>query len=641
MTPQRSITVLCTLLVVLAGISPDSAAQVHFTHPQPGDIYQEFVRTLSIGSDEWRVTDPNINLGLYPQAAGFLPNPTLDIYVGDLSGATRAEAVITLWGGHIGTTGKKIRFNGNNWITIPELNSDNGIPGGSSGECYINQVNVVVDVPLSDLQVGTNTFTGTNTGQTCYGFQWGQHGWYGVMLRVYYGSGKTHPTGSITSPANNAIIGDTPVIQVSTSGSVSQVEILGYYDGYDTDGDGVFLEYHGDYHRGPSDEMALRNHIGTRFSGSPSLVWDNSWVPDQSGIKLIARIKGDNDVWFVTDEVSNILLARSSSSVRMYKPPTLSERAWARGDLPPVEVDFSIPSGDNIGSAVQAAYHVRTWNGEDAAREPGEGHYRRVNSEYVYGWSASDFGENHYYDYDVEPISVSALNSGTNTIGFWSETVAHHGIEILWPGPAITARWGTPLPVQLASFTWKRVNTTNVLLEWKTLSEIKNFGFEVERAAGSPTNFSTLPNSFQPGHGTTTVEHFYSFTDAQPLPGISYYRLRQVDTDGAVHYTDPLRVDVTTGVAETELPTSFGLSQNHPNPFNPSTVIEFTVSEQRYVSLRLYNALGQEVRTLVSEVRAPGRYAVTLDATGLGSGTYFYRMESGSFVSSRRMVLLK
>jgi hypothetical protein len=306
-----------------------------------------------------------------------------------------------------------------------------------------------------------------------------------------------------------------------------------------------------------------------------------------------------------------------------------------------VSLNYTIPAGHNVSSAAQAAYHVRTWNGADEAREPGEGHYRRVNSNYVYSWDHTTFGQSHYYQYDVVPISVSDLNTGTNTIAFWSETVAHHGIEILWPGPAITVRWGTPLPVQLASFTWKRVNTTGVLLEWKTLSEIKNFGFDVERAAGSPTSFALLPNSFQAGHGTTTVEHFYSFTDPQPLPGISYYRLRQVDTDGAIHYSDPLRVDIATGVAEIQLPTSFGLSQNHPNPFNPSTVIEFTVPEQQFVSLKLFNSLGQEVRTLVSDVRAPGRYSVTLDASGLTSGTYFYRMESGSFVESKRMVLLK
>ena len=69
----------------------------------------------------WRVTDPNINLTTYPQAAGFLPNPQVPLTISDLAGAVRAEAVITMWGGHISTYGRKLRFNGNSWINIPDL----------------------------------------------------------------------------------------------------------------------------------------------------------------------------------------------------------------------------------------------------------------------------------------------------------------------------------------------------------------------------------------------------------------------------------------------------------------------------------------------------------------------------------------
>jgi hypothetical protein len=88
--------------------------------------------------------------------------------------------------------------------------------------------------------------------------------------------------------------------------------------------------------------------------------------------------------------------------------------------------------------------------------------------------------------------------------------------------------------------------------------------------------------------------------------------------------------------------------QNYPNPFNPSTTIQFAipVGTYNYTSLRVYDLLGREVATLVNEVKAPGRYEVTWDPSTssgqvLASGVYFYRLTTGSFVHTRRMVLLR
>jgi hypothetical protein len=133
------------LLCALVGLlSASATGQVTFRSPQPGDVYREYSRVMSPGGSLWRVTDPNIDLNRYPDAAPFLPNPTLSLTIDDLQGATRAEAVITMWGGHVGTTGKRVRFNGHSYITIPELDGSNGIPGGSSGQCYTQEVNSVM-----------------------------------------------------------------------------------------------------------------------------------------------------------------------------------------------------------------------------------------------------------------------------------------------------------------------------------------------------------------------------------------------------------------------------------------------------------------------------------------------------------------
>jgi hypothetical protein len=85
--------------------------------PKPGDVYREY-STHNGGSTDWRVTDPNAT---NPGAKKFLPNPVLSVRIDDPSHAIRAEALLDRWGGHTGTTPKKIRFNGNDWISLPEL----------------------------------------------------------------------------------------------------------------------------------------------------------------------------------------------------------------------------------------------------------------------------------------------------------------------------------------------------------------------------------------------------------------------------------------------------------------------------------------------------------------------------------------
>ena len=92
---------------------------------------------------------------------------------------------------------------------------------------------------------------------------------------------------------------------------------------------------------------------------------------------------------------------------------------------------------------------------------------------------------------------------------------------------------------------------------------------------------------------------------------------------------------------ETTLPMSYELSQNYPNPFNPSTVINYSVMAKANVTLKVYNLLGQEVATLVNGVKNAGVYQVNFDASELSSGMYIYQIQAGSFVTSKKMMLLK
>jgi hypothetical protein len=89
------------------------------------------------------------------------------------------------------------------------------------------------------------------------------------------------------------------------------------------------------------------------------------------------------------------------------------------------------------------------------------------------------------------------------------------------------------------------------------------------------------------------------------------------------------------------LPLTYAMYQNFPNPFNPSTMISYDIPKQSYVKLVIYDVLGRRVKTLVDEVKSPGSYKILFDASGLSSGVYIYRITSGNFVQTKKLVLLK
>jgi hypothetical protein len=90
-----------------------------------------------------------------------------------------------------------------------------------------------------------------------------------------------------------------------------------------------------------------------------------------------------------------------------------------------------------------------------------------------------------------------------------------------------------------------------------------------------------------------------------------------------------------------KLPASYQLGQNYPNPFNPSTIITYSIPKESIVNLKIYNILGQEVKTLVNDSRMPGKYTVNFNASNLSSGVYFYSLRAGNYYLVKKMMLLK
>ena len=196
----------------------------------------------------------------------------------------------------------------------------------------------------------------------------------------------------------------------------------------------------------------------------------------------------------------------------------------------------------------------------------------------------------------------------------------------------------TPLPVELTSFT-AAFHGRGIDLSWATASESNNYGFEVERRRVSSEQL-TVNNwnkvAFVEGRGTTSTPQNYSFRDNSATAGKYSYRLKQIDRDGKFSYSN----EVEATVALT--PADYTLSQNYPNPFNPSTTIRFAIRSAGLVSLKVYNAVGQEVRTLFNGAAEPDRvYAVLFDGTGLASGTYFYVLQTPASREVKKMLMVK
>ena len=197
----------------------------------------------------------------------------------------------------------------------------------------------------------------------------------------------------------------------------------------------------------------------------------------------------------------------------------------------------------------------------------------------------------------------------------------------------------TPLPIQLASFSASELLNHKVLLEWTTLSEINNYGFEVQRGVNEE-QFFTLQNSFVPGQGTTLEPHYYSFVDSLVPATRLHYRLKQIDLDGSIHYTDAVTIDVLASSLN-DVHAEFALHQNYPNPFNPSTTISFSVAHSGYAILSIFDVLGRETATLLNDWVNPGQYDIRWNAVDVAGGVYIYRLRIGEFSETRRLVILK
>ena len=216
------------------------------------------------------------------------------------------------------------------------------------------------------------------------------------------------------------------------------------------------------------------------------------------------------------------------------------------------------------------------------------------------------------------PASGSSVTTSIKTVGKLAKYAIKKTVEAL--------------PVELNAFDYS-LSGNNILLFWQTSGEINNRGFEIERKSTESFNWTKI--GFTEGHGTQNNNIDYSFTDRNLNSGKYNYRLKQTDFNGNYEYFN-LSDEVNISA-----PVNFELKQNYPNPFNPSTNLEFGISNLGFITLKVYDISGKEVKTLVNEIKEAGYYTVKFDGSSLSSGIYFYKMQAGGKEISGKMLLLK
>jgi hypothetical protein len=222
--------------------------------------------------------------------------------------------------------------------------------------------------------------------------------------------------------------------------------------------------------------------------------------------------------------------------------------------------------------------------------------------------------------------------------GVFQDSATFGTIKLYGGGAFISKMINAPVPVEFGSFTYDNLSN-GVKLKWITVTETNNSHFEIERRK---YNSDWTKIGEKSGAGNSTSPRDYSFSDLVLRGnGIYYYRLRQVDYNGKSKYSKEIQVRYNL------IPDKYALENNYPNPFNPSTLIRYSLPSESSVKLKVYNSMGQIVKELVSELQSEGIHEVNFDASALSSGIYYYSFEANSadgnqsYRSAKKMVFMK
>ncbi len=351
--------------------------------------------------------------------------------------------------------------------------------------------------------------------------------------------------------------------------------------------------------------------------GQTIIAIDTSGGPYQDNIYLLCSVQRNSN-----PDPLDVMFARStdggttfSSPVKINDDPGTSAWQWfgTMSVAPNGRIDVIwLDTRDNPGTYLSALYYSNSTNGGVT-------------------WSQNE----RLSDYFDPHVGWPQQNKMGDYFDMVSEV---NGVHLAW---AATFTGGqdvyysfitdtTIIPVELMSFTAVS-NGKEVVLNWSTASELNNQLFEVQRSFDG-SDFATI--GFVNGKGTTSERQDYIYKDKILTDGKYSYRLKQIDYLGNNEYSDIIEIELRAF-------NTFLLEQNYPNPFNPTTTIGYGLKDKSHVKITILNSIGEEVASLINEEKESGYHTVEFNAANLPSGVYFYQLNAGSFIETKKMILLK
>ncbi|GEM_PF-2688634 len=475
------------------------------------------------------------------------------------------------------------------------------------------------------------------------------YGW-GVFISTDNGSTWVNPSGNSTY-INSFFVNGTNVIagsgsdmgvSISYNGGISwfysntgltnkyvnYITLIGT-DVYACTADGIFKR--------PLQELLLNAPAATPATSIGSTIFTSNWNTASNATGYYLDVATDNSFTnFVTGYNNKDLLNVTTYSVTGLTANTTyyyRVRGYNSGGTSSNSNTVSVTTLPNApsapiatsASALGQTSFTSNWNAASNAA----GYYLDVATDnaftnFVTGYNNKDLlnvttysvtglTANTTYYYRVRGYNSGGTSSNSNTITFTTLPNA---------------------PSALIATSATTIGQTSFNANWNAASNATGYYLDV----ATNNSFS----NFVSGYNNRDVLNVTSFPISGLTPNTAhYYRVRAYNTGGTSGNSNVISVTLVGIENKDGIPTEFLLEQNYPNPFNPSTIISYKLPVSSFVSLKVYNCLGNEVEMLVNEYQQAGQYVKTFYGTSLPSGVYFYKLTAGNFVNTKKLILIK
>jgi hypothetical protein len=592
------------------GVAKQGSPNYTTTSYTYGTTYLLVLKYEYVGS---MASDDVVSLFINPDLSQ--PEPTADLVNSDVATDIQVGAVDLRQGSNVYT------------VQVDGLEFNNAFPSALGTDVSVTfRVNMSVQILLGNFKVGTDTVEARGSFQAAAGDPGGD--WQGFYF-------------TMTKGATDSIYSATATFPDSLIGSTYEYKIVINGGGWESSSNRPFTV--------PGSDIEL-----------PVVFYNNldKYAPE---IKNIVKFQVDMSSYLGTDPgkfdpSKDSLVVMGLSNWGGYGVTRLTGNRTLRPGLgdPTIystTLTFYGPAGDSTAWKIKAYPDENFGNG--GGYELGDNRwYYFVSDTVTTNVLAPVVPQLIIYAGNIaEAVNVLFQVKMDNAVDFHSKaTIAPSAITF------VGIKGGIP-PLGNWGGNWTFADTVDAPTYADTISTLKTLndsGLNGDKVAGD--NIWSLEFTMPAGTPAGTFEYKYAmgyagvenensgsqYLDNEMGFGVNHSLLL---SDGpAVEVLNQFGVQAPiTGVERDNnvTPVTYSLNQNYPNPFNPSTVIKYSVPSAQFVTLKIYNLLGQEVVTLVNQEQVAGNYNVTFDAKGLSSGIYFYSLQAGSFTSTKKMMLLK